>query len=116
MPVYPNLKLIYIRIPKTAGEYFEKYINKYDTPISNIHPHATLLHITHGSSNAVVVPNIHEYTIVTIVRNPYDWFESLYNYTKLHKGFKNTWDDKIDDLIASKSIRAITIDMPTKLI
>jgi len=99
MPVYPNLKLIYIRIPKTAGEYFQAYIDNYDTPLSNIHVHATLPDIN--------VPNLHEYTIVTLIRKPYDWFESLYNYTKFHKGFEDSWDDKIEDLIDSIHNRSL---------
>lgn len=65
-------KIIYIHIPKCAGTSFKKHFIAFG--------HKTLLEI----SDKV---NIKDYTLLTVVRNPYDRFISAFYYLKNNGSF-----------------------------
>ena len=81
MPIYTNLKLIFIHIPKNAGtsvcNYLDKKDNnvilkcnslKQDIDIEDVHlNHYTYLEII----NCNIIDNYNEYTFFAVVRNPY---------------------------------------------
>lgn len=103
MPIYKEKKIINIGIPKTCCtsiyHTFKDKNNKWLLDTKNICiegnnkpiSHMTLKEFTDYYKNI----NISEYTIFTIIRNPYDKIFSVYNHLK-NVNQKNTFTNKID--------------------
>ena len=122
MPVYHNLKTIFIRVPKTAGttmcekfhtlDSFARYFPSYQTP--QIKPTAvTAIH----ESILDIKKNIPEsyfnnYYKIGFVRNPWDWLVSYYSY------FKNSDIKQTGVLVEGKFIfgEAVTEKLGNKII
>jgi hypothetical protein len=96
MPYYPNIQLLFIHIPKTAGTSFNKYIiekyninlNKYTNIIGLYYlrgpKRLSLQHMTYDElmTCKYISINKENLKIVTIVRNPYTRLISELFYQK----------------------------------
>tara|TARA_R110002020_G_scaffold32419_4_gene99713 strand:- start:621 stop:1364 length:744 start_codon:yes stop_codon:yes gene_type:complete len=93
MPIYHNIKTIFVRVPKTAGismsekfntldaftkYHFKNYGNKQHkaTSISSIHESIKDI------KNNITSDCFEDYYKVGFVRNPWDWLVSYYSYYK----------------------------------
>lgn len=101
MPIFHNSEIIFIHIPKTAGSSVEHQLMiKYETPLNedsfvgflgeNQMNHS-LQHCTYKEIENIFEKRSHDiknYSIFTVVRNPYDRMKSEYFYRL------NIFDDK----------------------
>lgn len=114
MPLYLKHKFVFIHIPKTGGSSIEKvledagdttllYNNGANPGVLNGHSpqHSTYRELV----DLKLIPN--DFTVFSVVRNPYDRFMSDYNFHQEHHlfGFDGTveefaeffWSEKVDN-------------------
>lgn len=75
MPVFPDIKKIFVHIPRTGGTSILEYLKSKsctDAHFKNF-KHYTL-------NDYKIVDEFESYTLFTIVRNPYDRMVSYFNY------------------------------------
>jgi hypothetical protein len=92
MQYIPDLKLIFIHIPKTGGTFIESRLQSLNTKIYNTK------RIFGGHARYIdfkdKIKDIDVYDIFSIVRNPYDRIISAYNYLKTRVNKGNPLDQK----------------------
>lgn len=75
LSISKRYKFVFIHIPKTGGISFAKALEDFaDVPIPSSHFHATLPQ----AANLIKGEDLGKYVKFCVVRNPFDWFVSLY--------------------------------------
>ena len=76
MPVYVNLKKIFIHIPRTGGTSINEYFKSKNEPVNAIY--SNFKHYTYNDYK--IISDIENYEMFTVVRNPYTRIVSYFNY------------------------------------
>lgn len=86
---FSRQKLLYLHIPKCGGSYIQDMFRPYAKWCPTIKWPEAKGHLTYQQYDPIFrarAERLHDYLLITVVRNPWAWHVSWYNYIRRDKG------------------------------